>query len=60
MALGLSVLIAEDDQNDAFILQRAFNACGVTRPLHIVRDGVDAIKYLPLSTTVCSTHSRIF
>jgi CheY-like chemotaxis protein len=46
MDLGLSVLVAEDSEDDAFILQRAFKDCGLLRPVHIVRDGMDAIRYL--------------
>lgn len=46
MDLGLSVLVAEDDQDDAFIVQRSFKECGLRRPIHIVHDGVEAIKYL--------------
>ena len=40
------ILVAEDDENDVFFLQRAFEQAGVNHPLHIVRDGEDAIDYL--------------
>ena len=40
------ILIAEDNEDDALILQQAFNKNGVRRPLHIVRDGALAIEYL--------------
>jgi len=40
------VLIAEDDDNDLFFLQRAFEAANVKNPLCIVRDGQEAIEYL--------------
>ena len=43
---SLNVLLAEDDENDAFLMQRAFHMLGVMRPLHVVRDGSDAIDYL--------------
>ena len=43
---ALSVVIAEDSQDDAFILQRSFKSSGLRRPTHIVRDGVEAIEYL--------------
>lgn len=43
---SLNVLLAEDDENDAFLMQRAFHSLGVMRPLHIVHDGADAIDYL--------------
>lgn len=43
---SLTVLLAEDDHDDAFLMQRALHSLGVTRPLHIVHDGVQAIEYL--------------
>ena len=46
MDSSLSVLVAEDNEDDAFLLQRAFKECGLARPVHIVQDGADAIKYL--------------
>lgn len=41
-----NVLIAEDDENDAFVLQRAFKHHGLMRPPHVVPDGGVAIDYL--------------
>ncbi len=43
---SLNVLLAEDDENDAFLMQRAFHSLGIMRPLHIVHDGANAIDYL--------------
>ena len=40
------VLYAEDEENDAFLMQRAFAKAGVTNPLQIVVDGAAAIRYL--------------
>lgn len=40
------VLYAEDEDNDAFLMQRAFIKAGVTNPLRIVVDGPAAIRYL--------------
>jgi CheY-like chemotaxis protein len=40
------VLIIEDDENDAFLIQRAFQKCGFSQVPHICRDGLDAIQYL--------------
>lgn len=40
------VLLVEDDENDVFFFQRAFLKTGFTNPLHVVRDGLDAINYL--------------
>jgi CheY-like chemotaxis protein len=41
-----TILIAEDDPNDAFFLQRAFRANNIDDPIHIVTDGTEAIAYL--------------
>lgn len=46
MDQSLNILLAEDDEDDAFLMQRAFHSLGVMRPLHIVHDGSDAIDYL--------------
>ena len=40
------LLYAEDDENDVFLMQRALKKAGVARPLQVVRDGLQAIKYL--------------
>ena len=40
------ILVAEDQANDAFILERAFNKTGAKATLHFVRDGKEAIDYL--------------
>ena len=42
----LSVVVAEDDPDDALILQRAFKENGAVRPIHILPDGAEAIAYL--------------
>jgi CheY-like chemotaxis protein len=41
-----TILIAEDQPDDAFLLQRAFRANNITDPMHIVTDGTEAIAYL--------------
>ena len=41
-----SFLVAEDDENDVFFLQRAFHQAKIENPLHVVRDGQEAIEYL--------------
>jgi CheY-like chemotaxis protein len=43
--LGL-VLYAEDDENDAFLMERAFEKLKIPNPLKIVTDGKQAIAYL--------------
>jgi len=40
------ILIAEDDENDAYILQRGLRAAGFHNPFHISPDGADAVRYL--------------
>ena len=41
-----SVLIAEDNPDDALLMQHAFKSHGLMRPPHIVDNGADAIAYL--------------
>lgn len=40
------VLYAEDEDNDAFLMQRAFAKAAVANPLQIVTDGSAAMRYL--------------
>ena len=40
------VLYAEDEDNDVFLMQRAFAKAGVANPLQVVIDGAAAIRYL--------------
>ena|ERR1051325_3497436 len=40
------LLIAEDDENDVFFLRHAFGQAEITNPLHVARDGQEAIEYL--------------
>ncbi len=39
-------LLAEDSENDVFLMERAFKTSGIPNPLHVVTDGEQAIKYL--------------
>jgi CheY-like chemotaxis protein len=41
-----SILLAEDDENDVFFLERAFKQAQITSPIHRVKDGEEAIEYL--------------
>jgi CheY-like chemotaxis protein len=41
-----TILIVEDDENDAFFFQRAIRKIGMLNPLHNARDGQEAIDYL--------------
>jgi CheY-like chemotaxis protein len=40
------ILIAEDDENDAIILERALRKVGFKNPFHFCRDGTDVLSYL--------------
>jgi CheY-like chemotaxis protein len=40
------ILIAEDDENDAFIAKRALQEAGVTCPVLFCKDGLDVQAYL--------------
>ena len=42
----LRVLVAEDDDIDAFLLERAFTKVGMKVPIKFVRDGQEAVDYL--------------
>ena len=41
-----TILLAEDDPNDVFFMQRALTKAGLNTPLHIVRNGQEALEYL--------------
>lgn len=41
-----SILLAEDDDNDVMLIQRAFKKHYVDRPIYIARNGEEAIAYL--------------
>lgn len=42
----LVILVAEDDENDVFLLQRAFKKTGVDLPCYVCKDGGEAMAYL--------------
>jgi len=42
----LILLVAEDDENDVFLLKRAFNKLGINLPCYFCKDGVEAMAYL--------------
>jgi CheY-like chemotaxis protein len=41
-----TILLVEDDENDAFFFRRAFAKAGFELPLHQVSDGEEALQYL--------------
>lgn len=40
------ILLVEDSESDIVLLRKAFDKAGMKYPLHVVRDGVDAMSYL--------------
>lgn len=42
----LALLLAEDDENDVFLLRRALSEANIDNPLFVARDGQEAIDYL--------------
>jgi CheY-like chemotaxis protein len=40
------ILIAEDDENDAIILERALRKVGFANPFRFCRDGTEVLEYL--------------
>jgi len=45
-AFNKTILIVEDDSNDAHLIELAFRSAGVTGPIHHAVDGLDAIAYM--------------
>jgi CheY-like chemotaxis protein len=46
MERAMTVLLAEDNPDDALLMQRAFKSHGLIHPLRVVTDGSEAIAYL--------------
>ena len=46
MDKNFTILLVEDDENDALLLQRALKKSGVANPVKWVRDGLEAVLYL--------------
>jgi CheY-like chemotaxis protein len=43
---ALRILVAEDNEDDIFFLQRALKKAGIQNPVHICHDGQGVIDYL--------------
>jgi CheY-like chemotaxis protein len=41
-----TILLVEDEENDALLLKRAFKKNDILNPVHWVKDGLEAIAYL--------------
>lgn len=46
MTTSFEILLAEDDSDDVFLMQRAFKQAGVASRLHVVSDGPEVLVYL--------------
>jgi CheY-like chemotaxis protein len=46
MLTKVTILLAEDDENDVFLIRRAFNRVGIPNPFFVVHDGQQAVDYL--------------
>ncbi len=46
MLKDIPILLAEDDENDIFLMKRAFERAHITNPVLVVRNGQEAIDYL--------------
>jgi len=53
------VLVADDDENDVFLLRRAFQKAGLPHTLIHVRDGQEAINYLSGKTSQNGEHAKL-
>jgi CheY-like chemotaxis protein len=40
------ILLAEDDKNDVFLMNRAFSKAGFQNPIFVVHDGQEALDFL--------------
>src|SRR3954462_7072870 len=47
MNSSLGILLAEDNDDDVFLLKRAFANAEIRNPLYVAHDGQEAIDYLP-------------
>ena len=46
MDKNLLILIAEDNDDDGFLVQHALKKAGLPNPTHVCTDGVDTLDYL--------------
>src|SRR5215471_341593 len=58
MSKPFQILVAEDDPNDAFFLERAFDKGGVNVPIRFVTDGQQVIDYLEKKTPFIESRSK--
>ena len=53
------ILLAEDDENDVFIMRRSLEKALIVNPLVVVRDGVEAVNYLKGMGTAAAGTPRL-
>ena len=41
-----TILLVEDDENDAFFMEQAFQKVGIPNPLYVATDGQQAVDYV--------------
>jgi CheY-like chemotaxis protein len=41
-----TILLVEDNEDDVFLMKRALREAGITNPLRVLNDGLEAIDYL--------------
>lgn len=46
MTTNRAILLVEDNEDDAFLMQRALKSAGISNPLQLVEDGHEAVEYL--------------
>jgi CheY-like chemotaxis protein len=59
VARPVRLLLAEDDENDAVFLTRAFRKAGMTVPIELVTDGVEAVQRLTDARRPGVTHALL-
>lgn len=53
------ILIAEDDETDVLLLERALREAAVVNPVHVVSDGQDAVDHLTALQSAASPGDRM-
>jgi len=43
---GHTILLVEDNEDEVFMMQRAFRKANISNPLQIAMDGIEAVEYL--------------
>ena len=43
---GHTILLVEDNEDEVFMMQRAFRKANIPNPLHVAVDGIEAVEYL--------------